>query len=82
MSTNAEGGRPSAEEVHLHDVLEHEAGRLAHHPREEIHRLREEAESGESGATIGIVLTAIALWVTAAVILVLGLAFLAYYLSR
>jgi hypothetical protein len=68
------------EEAHLHTELEHELGRLARHPREEMHRLRDEAAEGENPATIGIVLTGIGIWLTIAVVLVVAAAFLIAYL--
>ena len=80
MATS-ESRQAGAQEWHLHAELEHECGRLVQHPREEIHRLREEAESGESGATIGILLTALGVWLVGAIVLILGLAFLGYYLT-
>ncbi|HEX2506618.1 MAG TPA: hypothetical protein VHK22_10470 [Gaiellaceae bacterium] len=60
MSTN----QPEASEWHLARAFEHEVVELAHHPRREIHRLREEADRGESGITLAIILTVIAVAAT------------------
>jgi hypothetical protein len=68
---------PRPEEWHLHSAVEHELGELVHHPREEAHRLREEAERGESGATLAVVLTVIAIGATLAVAIVLVIVWLA-----
>lgn len=56
MGTNA----PQTSEWHLARAVEHELDELVHHPRQELHRLREEAESGESGMTLAIILTGVA----------------------
>jgi hypothetical protein len=58
-------------EWHLSRACEHELEELVHHPREEVHRLREEAESGESGITLAIILTAVAICATLAVTVIL-----------
>ena len=71
MSTN-----PQDAEWHLARAVEHEVEELVHHPREEIHRLREEAEKGESGTTLAIILTAIAISATVAVAVVLAIVWL------
>jgi hypothetical protein len=72
MSTNPPSSEaPSPEEWHLARAVEHEVEELIHHPRQEMHRLRDEAERGESGTTLAIILTAIAIFVTLAVTAVL-----------
>jgi hypothetical protein len=63
--------KPGTPEWHLAHAVEHELDELVHHPREEMHRLREEAESGESGITLAIILTGIGIFVTLAVGVVL-----------
>lgn len=67
MSTNT----PQASEWHLARAVEHELDELVHHPRQEMHRLRAEAVSGRSGATLAIILTGIAAFATLAVAFVL-----------
>ncbi len=62
---------------HLGRAVEHELAELTHHPRQEVHRLREEVESGESGTTLAVVLTVIAIGVTVAVAIVLVIVWLA-----
>jgi hypothetical protein len=67
---------PQGSEWHLANAVEHELEELVHHPREEVHRLREEAESGESGITLAVILTTIAILVTLAVAVVLVIVWL------
>jgi hypothetical protein len=61
----------------------HESPReLAHDLVEEVKHLEHEAEEGASARTPVIVLSGVAVVVTAVVITVLVLAFLAYYLTK
>jgi hypothetical protein len=55
---------------------------LAHEVVEEVKQLEHEAEVGESARTPLIVVSGVAIFVTAIVITVLALAFLAYYLTK
>ena len=68
---------PRAEEWHLGSAVEHELGELVHHPRDEVHRLRDEAERGETGLTLAVVLIAIGIGATIAVTVVLLIVWLA-----
>ena len=68
---------PRAPDWHLHNAVEHELGELVHHPRDEVHRLREEAERGETGLTLAVVLIAIGIGATIAVTVVLLIVWLA-----
>jgi hypothetical protein len=70
------GTNPQDAEWHLARAVEHEVEEFVHHPREELHRLREEAEKGESGTTLAIILTAIAIFATLAVAVVLVIVWL------
>ena len=72
VSTN-----PRDPEWHLASAVEHEVEELVHHPREELHRLREEAEKGEAGTTLAVILTAIGISVTILVAVVLVIVWLA-----
>jgi uncharacterized membrane protein len=55
---------------------------LAHEVVEEVKHLEHEAEVGESARTPLIVVSGVAIFVTAIVVTVLILAFLAYYLTK
>jgi len=55
---------------------------LAHEVVEEVKQLEHEAELGETARTPVIVLSGVAIVVTAIVVTVLVLAFLAYYLTK
>ena len=55
---------------------------LAHDVVEEVKQLEHEAELGETARTPVIVLSGVAIVVTAIVVTVLVLAFLAYYLTK
>jgi hypothetical protein len=60
------------------DLIRKEAGRLAHHPREEVARLRSERE-GESGATPFMAIAALG---PPLIVLVIAVAVAVYYLAR
>jgi hypothetical protein len=62
---------PQTSEWHLAQAVEHELDELVHHPRQELHRLREEAESGESGVTLAIILTGVVGFAALAVLVLL-----------
>jgi hypothetical protein len=51
--------------------LRHELGRLASHPLREAARLEHEADAGDSDATLGIILVAVAIfsWTLAAIMI-------------
>jgi hypothetical protein len=68
---------PEPEEWHLHSAAEHEVAELAHHPRQEAHRLREEAERGETGLTLAVILTIVATGATLAAGIILLIVWLA-----
>ena len=68
---------PEPQEWHLHNAAEHEVAELAHHPRQEAHRLREEAERGETGLTLAVVLTVVAIGASLAVGIILLIVWLA-----
>jgi hypothetical protein len=63
------------------ELIRREVGRLAHHPREELMRLRLDESEGESGATPFIVIAAVAPLLIALVIAVALAASAVYYLS-
>jgi hypothetical protein len=67
-------------EVHLHTELGEEAKRLATHPREEAHRLREELKAGEVETTPLIALTGIGIALGLFIALVIALVFVVAYL--
>ena len=58
------------------------ARELAHEVVEEVKHLEHEAEVGETARTPLLVLSGVAIVVTAVVVTVLALAFLAYYLTK
>jgi len=58
------------------------ARELAHEVVEEVKHLEHEAEVGETARTPLLVLSGVAIVVTAVVVTVLVLAFLAYYLTK
>jgi hypothetical protein len=69
----------SSPELEPGEALRSEVDRLAHHPREEIHRLYQEADEGEVGATPFITMTKVGAVVVAAFVVILALALIAYY---
>jgi hypothetical protein len=68
---------PQPEEWHLHNAAEHELAELARHPRQEAHRLQEETERGETGLTLAVILTVVAIGATFAVGIILLIVWLA-----
>jgi hypothetical protein len=61
------------------ELMRDEVGRLAHHPREEVARLRSEEREGESGATPFMAIAALG---PPLIVLVIAVAVAVYYLAR
>ena len=68
-------------ETHLRDLIREEAGRLVHHPVDEIRRLEHVAEDGESPTTPLLTLTGVVLVLAVVFAIALTAALLAYYLT-
>lgn len=68
------------DEIEPGQLVVEEVERLAHHPRQEMGRLREVADAGESGATpfIELARVAIRLWPVALVMIAIVLAIYFY----
>jgi hypothetical protein len=65
----------------LHGELTEEAKRLATHPGEEAHRLREELTAGEAETTPLIAISVVGIVVALVVAIVLALVFVVIYLT-
>ena len=59
-----------------------EFGRLAHHPRQEAHRLHDVADAGESASAPFIEIGAIARWLLPFVLLMIGIVLGIYFAIR
>ena len=70
------------DEVDPGTALEQELGRLVHHPHQEAARLHDVAEAGETGATPYIEIATVARYIIPFVLLLVGIALAAYYVSR
>ena len=63
-------------------VVAGELGRLAHHPRQEAHRLHEVADVGESGSAPFIEIAVVARWLVPFVLLMVGIVLGIYFALR
>ena len=63
-------------------VVADELGRLAHHPRQEAHRLHDVAEVGESGSAPYIEIAVVARWLVPFVLLMVGIVLGIYFAVR
>ena len=68
------------EEFHVGHEAKEELKRLATHPVQEIRRLEEEAAQGDVGATPGIVLAGMSIWLGIVFALMLGIVLLVTFL--
>jgi hypothetical protein len=73
---------PDSDELEPGELVTEELGRLAHHPRQEAHRLHDVADAGESGSTPFIEIVAVARWVVPFVLLMIGIVLGIYYALR
>ena len=70
------GAPPGDPDYHLHTELAHETKRLATHPSEEAHRLKEELREGETETTPLIAMSVLALVIGVLLAILIALAFL------
>ena len=73
---SGEGAPPGDPDYHLHTELAEETKRLATHPREEAHRLKEELREGETETTPLIAMSVLALVIGVLLAILIALAFL------
>jgi len=75
--------RAPPEDLHGTDLLaeeiREEAGRLVHHPVDEVKRLKGVAAEGESAATPLILFVGVAIFLAVIAAIVMAVVFLAYY---
>lgn len=82
MSDLESAGQGPASEASLSGEFTDELARVVRHPRGEARRLHAVAEEGESAATPLIELGVVARWVIPVGILMVGIAFAAYFAAR
>jgi hypothetical protein len=70
------GAPPGDPDYHLHTEFAHETKRLATHPSEEAHRLKEELREGETETTPLIAMSVLALVIGVLLAILIALAFL------
>jgi hypothetical protein len=73
---------PDSDELEPGALVAGELGRLAHHPRQEAHRLHDVAGAGESGSAPFIEIGVIARWLVPFVLMMIGIVLSIYFALR